>query len=470
MATNQEVLANTANLLNRIKTEGVTVGGVQQPINIDELNKGLDIVKLPQVTQDNTNYNAMVAGGNAMVAPDKQEDLFQKYIGSQKAPESQADLYQQQLAISGVPESQQRLNELQKQLAGIAAEQQVQQLQTGKEAISAGAIQGRNIAAEREYAIRAIPLQAQIAAEQGNLTLAQDRLNTVFQLKSKDIENQYNYQTKLIDSVYEFATKKEQQALDAKKLQEERAYNERKDRLTTINNLAQSYPDAGISPEDTFEQAQKKVTNSPSFKKEQQTAATGGLSAAAINSTVNSIASAFDNEPIVKNFNVIAEGKAFVDSLPTKTVNPADDQALIYALAKALDPNSVVREGEYATAQKYSQSWIKAYGSGVKQAVAGTGFLSETARKNIKDTINSRYQASLKNYNNVRNEYQRQIDDARAGIPRTITDYSKAYPTTISDTQASNILNNIAQEQPTEEPKVVGGLLGKVWNWLTTPK
>ena len=61
------------------------------------------------------------------------------------------------------------------------------------------------------------------------------------------------------------------------------------------------------------------------------------------------IATKFKTEPVVQNFNVINEAKAFVDSLPTDSNSPADDQGLLYAFAKAMDPNSVVREGECAT-------------------------------------------------------------------------------------------------------------------------
>jgi hypothetical protein len=92
---------------------------------------------------------------------------------------------------------------------------------------------------------------------------------------------------------------------------------------------------------------------------------------------VRSQVAAFKTEATVQNFNQVQEGYNFVKNLPTTTTNPADDQALIYSLAKVLDPGSVVREGEYATAQKYAQSWINAYGKGVSQALAGTGFLSE---------------------------------------------------------------------------------------------
>lgn len=120
---------------------------------------------------------------------------------------------------------------------------------------------------------------------------------------------------------------------------------------------------------------------------------------------VRSQVTAFKTEPLVTNFNTIQDGYNFASSISGKTTNPADDQALIYSLAKVLDPNSVVREGEYATAAKYSQSWLKAFGKSVSQAIAGTGFLSEEARKNIKNTIATRYAASKKSYDNVYNQY-----------------------------------------------------------------
>ncbi len=115
--------------------------------------------------------------------------------------------------------------------------------------------------------------------------------------------------------------------------------------------------------------------------------------------------SAFKSEPVIQNFAVVQDGYNFANSISNTTKNPADDQALIYSLAKALDPNSVVREGEYATAQKYSQSWINAFGKEVSQAINGTGFLSETARQNIKKTIQQKYQSSKQSYENLYNQY-----------------------------------------------------------------
>ena len=140
---------------------------------------------------------------------------------------------------------------------------------------------------------------------------------------------------------------------------------------------------------------------------------------------------AFKSEPTVTNFNQIQEGYLLTQSLDNKTTNPTDDQALIYSLAKVLDPGSVVREGEYATVQKYAQSWVDAYGKWVTQAVNGTGFLSEQARKNIKSTIESKYKTSKKTYDNLSNQYIQGINDltGRQDGDKFIRDY------TVSDQQ-----------------------------------
>lgn len=141
---------------------------------------------------------------------------------------------------------------------------------------------------------------------------------------------------------------------------------------------------------------------------------------------VRSKVTAWKSEPVVENFSTIQEGRNFAGSLANDTTNPADDQALIYALAKALDPGSVVREGEYATAQKYAQSWVQAYGKAVTQALAGTGFLSEDARRNIKDTIESRYKASKTGYDNLLNQYTSGINTltGRGDGSSFLTDYA----------------------------------------------
>jgi hypothetical protein len=139
---------------------------------------------------------------------------------------------------------------------------------------------------------------------------------------------------------------------------------------------------------------------------------------------------AFDSMPLVKRTQTMAEAVSFVDNMKPTTTNPLDDQALVYMFAKAMDPDSVVREGEYKTVQTYAQSWVQAFGKSVEQAIAGTGFLSQSARENMKATIRAKFAAARGQYDNVRRSYASQINrltGAQDGDDY-LTDFGGAFP------------------------------------------
>lgn len=179
------------------------------------------------------------------------------------------------------------------------------------------------------------------------------------------------------------------------------------------------------------------------------TGGSGGLSASQINSNVNSIAGAFDNEPIVKEFNTIQGYVSLFNSLGTSA---SDDQARIYAFAKVMDPNSVVRESEYKTVQEYSQALLRAAGINVARVFTATGALSPDARTAMANTLNTKLQVQSGLYNQVSSEYQRQIDAAYSGQPRTITNYQ-------APAMSLPPIQGLVDDQ--EE-----GFWGKVGNWL----
>lgn len=244
--------------------------------------------------------------------------------------------------------------------------------------------------------------------------------------------------------------------------------------FSQVAGLAEQFPDARINPAtDTLAQAQNKIGSSRIYQDAVRGpvgSGGGGGSAPAVGddpqlyagltsataTAVRAGVNQFKTEPLVQNFAVIQDGYNFASSLSNNTQNPADDQALIYSLAKALDPGSVVREGEYATAQKYSQSWINAYGKGVTQAIAGTGFLSETARKNIKATIKQKYAASKKSYDNLYNQYSNNIGTltGRSDGTSFLKDYS---------TQATTVETSTDNSQPIQQER---GFWSNVGNWL----
>lgn len=149
-----------------------------------------------------------------------------------------------------------------------------------------------------------------------------------------------------------------------------------------------------------------------------------------VRSAVDAQAKGFDSQPVTKRIQVMAEALSFVNSLDINSKNPADDQALIYAFAKAMDPDSVVREGEYAVVQKYAQSWIDSMGFNALRVLQNREFLTPQARTNMKATIQARYAAGRAQYDNLRKQYADRISRI-TGEPtgeQYLIDYGAAFP------------------------------------------
>lgn len=196
----------------------------------------------------------------------------------------------------------------------------------------------------------------------------------------------------------------------------------------------------------------------------------GMLSPSQMNSTINQIAGAFDGEQIVKDYNQATSQYQLMNSLGTQGGSPGDDIAFVYAFAKLMDPNSVVREGEYKTIQVYAQSLLDAKTLEAIRLVKNTNFLTADAKQKLLTTAYAKMQVLNTQYQNVSDQYQQRIETVQGGGFNTLPDYSQAFnlqapqgATTLPDEQANQVLNEVQQSSPTQDY----GLVGKLWNWIT---
>jgi hypothetical protein len=160
-----------------------------------------------------------------------------------------------------------------------------------------------------------------------------------------------------------------------------------------------------------------------------------------VQARVDRLSRQFESLPVVKRTQMMSEAVSFAQGLDPNTKNPADDQALIYSFAKAMDPDSVVREGEYATVQKYAQSWADSFGFNAARIFSNTAFLTPQARKNMKTTIAAKFSAGKKQYDAVRKSY---VDRINAGTGAgdgedELTDYGAAFPQDAKATAADKL-------------------------------
>lgn len=174
---------------------------------------------------------------------------FKKYLKSIAKPESTADIYAKAEKEAGVQQKQQTVNNLTGQLNAIVAKSQADKLSLVGQGrgVTEAIIGGQQAQIDREAAIQSLPISAQLAAAQGDLESAQSHLETLFRIRSEDAKNKADYKNKIAETIYNYATKKQQAALDARKLQDEREFTITRDNIAYQRDLAHTALQTGQS-------------------------------------------------------------------------------------------------------------------------------------------------------------------------------------------------------------------------------
>lgn len=198
--------------------------------------------------------NASVTGGTTGITTDAKGQLVvappvappatdDKYAGlrsifddyqQQKegiAPPSNEKIYNKLYRETQIADKQQAVNDYSSQINTIVANRDANILRVEGQGrgIPEAIIGGQQAQLNKEAAIAALPVQAQLAAAQGNLQMAQSHLETMFKLRSADATAQYNHRTSALDSIYNFATKIEQSKIEDIKLSESKKYAEKQE-------------------------------------------------------------------------------------------------------------------------------------------------------------------------------------------------------------------------------------------------
>jgi hypothetical protein len=104
-----------------------------------------------------------------------------------------------------------------------------------KEGVTETVYGGQQAEINREAAIQALPVQAQIATAQGNLQLAQDYLSQITTFTKEKLDNEYRYQTAVYNSVRGYADKAETKILDQRQKELDRQTKMADENLQTLN-------------------------------------------------------------------------------------------------------------------------------------------------------------------------------------------------------------------------------------------
>lgn len=306
----------------------------------------------------------------------------------------------------------------------------------------------------REVAIQSLPLQAQLAAAQGRVELAQDYVNTMFQVRMTDAQNQFNFKMKVADAVYDRMTKLEQRQFDKILREEERSYEEERELLQNAQNAVNAaVASGGASPTEVSQlmklppEQQIGLANSILARtavSDRDLARTAKYSSIQHQQTMDLLALAEAGDPnaikrlgfdprssggnfeaetaLRKEFNALGQVKdaqsiqqsyqqivaASLDaasSLNSGGSPSAADQALIISFNKMLDPTSVVREGEFARSVE-GQSTIQAMQAKIERMQRGGAGLTANARNEIVELSRTLYADYLRMYNDKAFNYR----------------------------------------------------------------
>ncbi len=143
-------------------------------------------------------------------------------------------------------------------------------------------------------------------------------------------------------------------------------------------------------------------------------------------SKVQAQSSAFESSPIVKNYNEVQNKQGSVGRIIDAGVGGPGDLALVFEFMKALDPTSVVRESEYASAAKSGNIFSGIFARFNGYFKEEGGFLPENVKQAFKELVNQKYQVATQQYQNLRNEKARVINKYTGGTDGAdyLVDYS----------------------------------------------
>jgi hypothetical protein len=211
-------------------------------ITSESLSGDQSKIKLPdQPIVSDTSGSEIKTNVDTSSAP----DWLKKYLEGSVAPVSQADLYKTDYENSGIEDKTKIVNDLQAELNSLTADETAMNLGLENQGagITAGGVEKSQKANSREIAIKALPIQAKLAAAQNNLSLAQSKFDTYYKLKSEDAKTLYDYNKELRDKAYDYATEAEKTKLATQQKEDDKKYTTQQNNL----NYAQSLSSAALS-------------------------------------------------------------------------------------------------------------------------------------------------------------------------------------------------------------------------------
>jgi len=409
------------------------------------------------------------------------------------------DFRTQQLADLGVPDNVRQLKDIQLQLADVDTASDLTKTRIQGGAGQTAGQAGREVTQEdRENAVRRSGLAAQASVLQGNIqtatTLVNQAVQTAYQdrtLKNSNLLNQINDLSGTVDNQTQQLLDQEKARIEADQaavkevkdsvalaMQSGAATPEEVAQLTDINatdadrlSLAQSITARGATQDRSLavQQTEASIRSSNAsarssnanaaineaelvaFNAAQADAEAGVLSGEQVG-VAQDINKEFESQPIVKAYNEGLQQYIVLEDTLSDGIDGIQDLQLVYSFMKAVDPQSVVRESEFAMAAKTGNIFSGAYTRFNKGYFGSGGFLPDDVKADFTRAARSGFEAKNTQYYNVKAEKAKQINQ-RLGINNGIdylTAYEGAAPLMKVDFDIADSLSNATPDEQIE--------------------
>ena len=208
------------------------------------LKAGQTPIKFPTL-QDTPDYRGALTSVSAgAIQPEQEQDdmqsLLKGYVDAFPEPTNPLEGRRALEQEIGIDQKTQEVSRLSNEINAINADVRLAQEELRGAGISKTEelLKGNKIT--RDAAFRTYPLAIQLDAAQGNLSAAEAKLNTYFQIQTQYERDKLDLQQKKIDAVFQFATDREKEKLQDRRLQDERTYDEKQNNLKYSRDLAET--------------------------------------------------------------------------------------------------------------------------------------------------------------------------------------------------------------------------------------
>lgn len=199
-------------------------------------------------TTDTTATGAPGATGAPATDPFLQAMQMQKDLFETESPNAGKELARLERQYD-INQKQADVTNLKGQLGAItsSAQQQTLALENQGRGIPTDILSTQAYEIQRRSAIAALPIAAQLDAAQGDLQMAQQRVDRLFQVRMADATAQYNFKSKVIDSIANYADKQETKRLEEVRYQQGLKLRKEEQNFGLVSDWAKTAFESGQS-------------------------------------------------------------------------------------------------------------------------------------------------------------------------------------------------------------------------------